>query len=161
MLHSYKEKRSLPVWREPVISLRRYWANLMISRLHRFLQPLILGNNVSSEESQETFADRGTGFRQQTSEALGSLPARRLAAPAATGAPRAAAGPGRAPQGSGCSALPRGAAPAAVRGRSVEPQPRGGWGGAASLPGHRAHTHGVAASSGNRQAGGEGAAGKS
>lgn len=76
----HKEKQSLPVWREPVISLRRYWANFMISRLHRFLQPLILSNKVFLWEEPGTFADRGNRSWQQTSEAVGSLATRLLPA---------------------------------------------------------------------------------
>lgn len=53
-----KEKKSLPVWREPVNSLRRYWANFNISRLHRFLQPLILSNKVFLWGEPEVFANK-------------------------------------------------------------------------------------------------------
>lgn len=55
---SIKKKKSLPVWREPVNSLRRYWANFNISRLHRFLQPLILSNKVFLWGEPEVFANK-------------------------------------------------------------------------------------------------------
>lgn len=59
-----KKKKSLPVWREPVNSLRRYWANFNISRLHRFLQPLILSNKVFLWGQPEVFANKKTPKRQ-------------------------------------------------------------------------------------------------
>lgn len=56
-----------------MISLSRYWANFSISRLHRFLQPLILSNTESPGEEPEDFAKEGNSSCQQTSGAVDSL----------------------------------------------------------------------------------------
>lgn len=145
----HKEKQSLPVWREPVISLRRYWANFMISRLHRFLQPLILSNKVFLWEEPGTFADRGNRSWQQTSEAVGSLATRLLPAAepklprllpsaACRAQPRGTGGHRRAPGGAGGpEPLPPQALPAhSPRPARRAPQPRGG----ATHPSHHTHT---------------------
>lgn len=68
-----KKKKSLPVWREPVNSLRRYWANFNISRLHRFLQPLILSNKVFLWGESEVFANRKRRKKKKETKKRGSF----------------------------------------------------------------------------------------
>lgn len=89
------------------MSLSRYWANFSISRLHRFLQPLIVGGTVFLPEGPQHFADAESRLRRQTSGALQSLPP---AEPAPSDLPRrrvSGAGRGRSGVGAATRRSPR------------------------------------------------------